>query len=320
MNGKWMPFLLAVALVVGLPRLLYGVLLISNLTDDTNEGTSTSTQKEDTMSIRVLTEDGFIDMELEEYLVGVLLMEIPADFHMEAEKAQAVVARTYALRSTKYKDKHPENAICTNPGCCQGYRDVGEYLLSGGREDRIKRARDAVAGTQGLVLTYEGVLIDATYFSCSGGQTEDALAVWGVDVPYLQSVTSPGEEIATYYWDSVQFSTDEFMNALGRELSGAPDRWFGLTTYTNGGGVETMVIGGKVYTGTQLRAMLNLRSTAFTVSVDKDTISIVTRGFGHRVGMSQYGAQAMALNGAGYEQILIHYYPGTEIDKAEYIS
>ena len=125
----------------------------------------------------------------------------------------------------------------------------------------------------------------------------------------------PGEEDAAHYWDCVEFSSESFQEALGRELSGTPDRWFGKTTYTRGGGVECMVIGGKLYTGTELRTALSLRSTAFSVSLAGDSITITTKGFGHRVGMSQYGAQAMALQGKGYREILLHYYPGTVIDK-----
>ena len=206
-----------------------------------------------------------------------------------------------------------------DPQCCQGYEDISEYLHNGGSEDRINLAREAVDQTKGEVLTYEGTLIDATYFSCSGGQTEDALAVWGIDIPYLQSVSSPGEEHATYYWDSVQFTFDEFQDALSLELDGSPGSWFGSTTYTKGGGVETIRIGDRVYSGTELRTKLGLRSTAFSISVSNGKITIITKGFGHRVGMSQYGANAMALNGAQYSQILTHYYPGTEIDKVDFI-
>ena len=95
------------------------------------------------------------------------------------------------------------------------------------------------------MLTYDGALIEATYFSCSGGRTEDAVAVWGTDVPYLRSTDSPGEEKATHYMDTVTFSAEEFQNLLGADLSGLPGSWFGEITYTDGGGVDTIDIGGE---------------------------------------------------------------------------
>lgn len=314
MKGKCRAFLLAIALVVGFPRLVLGIWTLLNSSNEVSQE-PTTLSKGNVVTVNVLTDNGIKTMELEEYLVGVLLREIPGDFHIEAQKAQAVVARTYTLRTTLFKEKHPSNAICTDPGCCQGFRDPAEYLLSGGNRERVLLASQAVSQTSGQVLMYQDMPIDATYFSCSGGQTEDALAVWGVDVPYLQSVASPGEETAEHYWDSVQFTLGEFQNGLGQKLGGSPNNWFGAITYTRGGGVESIVIGGRTYAGMELRELLGLRSTAFSVSVANDIITVTTRGFGHRVGMSQYGAQAMALNEKNYEEILMHYYPGTVIDK-----
>lgn len=320
MNGKWMPLCFAVLLVFGFPRLVYGVLSIVREENDVAYTTCTQTTQESASTkIAVLTGDTVEKMELDEYLVGVLLCEIPGDFHIEAQKAQAVVARTYALQTVRFKGKHIENAICTDPGCCQGYRVPTDYLSSGGTQERIALAKYAVQQTKGQVLTYLGTLIDATYFSCSGGQTEDALAVWGADIPYLQSVPSPGEENAAYYQNSIDFSAEGFQEALGRKLYGAPNGWFGKITYTRGGGVESIIIGGVTYAGTEIRSILGLRSTAFEIRTSGSTITITTKGYGHRVGMSQYGAQAMAQAGKSYSMILAHYYPGTEIDKEDLI-
>lgn len=264
-------------------------------------------------TLSVLTDDGVVEMSLEEYLTGVVLAEMPADFEMEAKKAQAVVARTYSLRSRDGKSKHELAAVCTNSACCQGYFAPQDYLSQGGSQEAVDAAAQAVEETAGLVLTYEGSLIEATYFSCSGGRTEDAAAVWGTDVPYLQSTESPGEEGAAYFTDTVTFSAEEFAQAIGRELSGLPGTWLGEITYTDGGGVDSMEIGGESYTGKQLRNLLGLRSTAFMITPVGSSIVITTRGFGHRVGMSQYGADAMAVQGSGFEEILAHYYQGTEL-------
>ena len=251
-------------------------------------------------------------MDLREYLVGVVLAEMPASFESEALKAQAVVARTYT-RKRMEGGKHGQAAVCMDSGCCQGWRSGEDYLAQGGKQSAVEKVRAAVADTDGLVLRYEGRLIDATYFSCSGGVTEDAVAVWGQDVPYLKSVQSPGEEEAPRFSDTVTFSPGDFAGKLGLSAAGDPGNWFGAVTYTAGGGVETMVIRGKSFSGTQLRAKLGLRSTAFAIAVSGDTITVTTRGFGHRVGMSQYGAQAMAREGSSFSEILAHYYTGTEL-------
>lgn len=255
-------------------------------------------------------------MSLREYLVGVVLAEMPADFEPEALKAQAVVARTYTRKRMEH-GKHDGAAVCMDSGCCQGWKSAEEYLSQGGRSASVEKIRSAVEDTDGLVLCYEGKLIDATYFSCSGGTTEDAVAVWGQDVPYLQSVESPGEEEAPRFTDSVSFSPAQLAGRLGLDSSGDPTAWFGSVTYTDGGGVEAMVIRGKTFTGTQLRQKLGLRSTAFSVQPSADAITITTRGFGHRVGMSQYGAQAMARAGSTCAEILAHYYTGAELVREE---
>ena len=138
------------------------------------------------------------------------------------------------------------------------------------------------------------------------------MAVWGTDYPYLRATQSLGEEYAAHYTDTEYFSPSEFSDAFGG-LSGAPDTWIGYATYTAGGGVHSIVIGGKEYKGTQIRTMLGLRSTAFTMTVEGERIKVTTKGYGHRVGMSQYGADAMAMNGSTYPEILAYYYQGTEL-------
>lgn len=261
----------------------------------------------------VLRNGNLMLMDMDAYVAGVLLSEMPAGFHQEALKSQAVVARTYALKTNTVGQKHPNRAVCTESSCCQGYNTVADYISRGGTEEAVAKVCSAVAATTGQVLTYHGTLIEATYFSCSGGRTEDALAVWGTDIPYLQSVDSPGEEKATHYADMLKFTATEFAGRLGIEPSGKPSSWLGPVTYTDGGGVDTMEICGKNYRGTELRSLLGLRSTAFAILPIGETLYISSRGFGHRVGMSQYGAEAMAVAGSNYHQILSHYYTGATI-------
>lgn len=260
--------------------------------------------------IMVLTDSGNVrQMRLNEYLAGVVLAEMPVDFEEEALKAQAVVARTYTCKRSEHS-KHEGADVCTDSGCCQGYRDLQEYLDAGGTQEGVDKVRDAVASTDGTVLVYGGELIDATYFSCSGGTTEDAVAVWGQDVPYLQSVESPGEEDAPRYSDQVSYTPENFRLLTGCGGEGSPSAWFGGVTYTQGGGVDTIQICGETFTGTELRAALSLRSTKFSIDLVDGQIVVTTMGFGHRVGMSQYGAQAMAESGSDYQEILEHYYVG----------
>ena len=264
-------------------------------------------------TISVLLPDGAVtEMNMDTYLVGVVLAEMPSDFEMEALRAQAVVSRTYA-RKRNAGEKHAGGAVCTVSSCCQAYRTAAEFLAGGGTQAAVGKVTAAVESTHAQVLTYKGALIEATYFSCSGGRTEDAAAVWGNHIPYLQAVDSPGEENATHYTDTVQFTGAEFAARLGIDPKGAPGSWLGSVRYTAGGGVDTMTIGGKSFTGVALRQNLGLRSTAFAISASGDIVTVTTKGFGHRVGMSQYGADAMAVRGSTYRQILAHYYPGTEL-------
>ena len=265
------------------------------------------------LPMKLTAEDGtVVQMDMDEYLVGVVLAEMPASFEEEALKAQSVAARTYTRKAWESGGKHGDGSVCTSAACCQGYLPEAAYISRGGTQEAADKVRSAVMATSGCVLTYEGTLIEATYFSCSGGSTEDAVAVWGTDYPYLQAVESPGEESAAHFTDTVSFTPTAFQQALGTVLSGSPAGWFGPVTYTEGGGVASMTIGGEVYSGTRLRTLLGLRSTNFTISPGEE-ITITTKGYGHRVGMSQYGADAMAAAGSTFREILSHYYPGTEV-------
>ena len=309
-------FALAIILGLGIPWLVYTVALRNTHTQQLAQTTASTEQTqvptEPMFSLPVLTADGSVEnMELDGYVLCAVLAEMPADFEMDALKAQAVVARTYALKRYGTQWKHEGGAVCTDSTCCQAFCSVEEYLQKGNSQSSLEKVQQAVTATKNQVLKYGGELIEATYFSCSGGKTEDALVVWGQDIPYLKALDSPGEERAAHYIDTETFTLVQIENALGVDLEG---NWLGEVTYTDGGGVDTIVIGGKVYKGTQLRQLLGLRSTAFVMTAVGDSVTITTKGYGHRVGMSQYGADAMAVNGSGYEDILSYYYPGTTLE------
>ncbi len=317
MYKQWKEALIAALLAVVLPSVVFlcipsGVTTIP-LTPEQHTGEQTESTDAKFM-IPVLMNDGSVhNMDMNEYLIGVVLCEMPATFETEALKAQSVVARTYALKRYTVGEKHDFAAICTDPTCCQGYVSPSEYVENGGTQGDIDKIVQAVIDTTDEVLMYNGSLIEATYFSCSGGKTEDAQAVWGSEIPYLQAVNSPGEEKAAHYTDTVTFTAEEFQSMLGVQFSGAAGTWIKAVTYTPGGGVDTMQICDKLYSGVTLRQKLGLRSTAFVMTAVGSTITVTTKGFGHRVGMSQYGSDAMAISGSNYIQILAHYYQGAEL-------
>lgn len=256
--------------------------------------------------ISILSDNGVESMEINDYLTGVLLAEMSPVFHPEALKAQAVAARTFALHGKTFASKHVGADVCTAANCCQGYISPEEYVLNGGKSETVLKMQEAVEATGSKVLYYNGDLIEATYFSASGGRTEDAEEVWGSSVPYLQSVESAEGDS---YFETVM-AKDLFCEKLGLSKG---DVHFDKPTYTSGGGVESIRINGTSFTGTQLRQRLRLRSTNISFSVHQDEIHIITNGYGHRVGMSQYGADAMAEKGSDYREILKHYYMGVTV-------
>ncbi|MBQ7415521.1 MAG: stage II sporulation protein D [Oscillospiraceae bacterium] len=265
------------------------------------------------VTVPVLKSDGSVkQMDLEDYICRVVLGEMPASFETEALKAQAVAARTYTLKCVLGGSKHSQGAVCTSHQCCQSYCEPEAYIRNGGTWDNVNKIFDAVQATNGEVLYYDGKLIMATYFSSAGGTTEDAKAVWGNAFPYLTVVESPEGDDA-YNGKTVTFTSAQFQKLLGVSLKGKPVSWFGAMTYTVGGGVDQIRIGGKLYKGTQLRTLLGLRSTDFTVSTTDTSVTFTTNGYGHRVGLSQYGADAMATTGSNYVDILYHYYCGTQL-------
>ena len=231
--------------------------------------------------------------------------EMPASYELEALKAQAVAARTYTLHRLA-----GGGTLSDDPSVCQAFipMDRAQDKLGTDWETLLGKLHQAVDETDGQVLTYNGQLISATYFSGSGGKTESAQAVWGSDIPYLVSVESPGEETTSDYESTVTVPLSEFLNTL--EIT-APT--VSSVSYTTGDGVDTIVIGGKTFTGLQLRSAFQLRSTRFQMTITEDAVTFDVLGNGHRVGMSQCGAEAMAESGSSYQDILLWYYTGVTL-------
>ncbi|MDD3164929.1 MAG: stage II sporulation protein D [Oscillospiraceae bacterium] len=269
-------------------------------------------------TVELLVGETVQTMSMRDYLIAVVFSEMPPSFPAEALKAQAVAARTFTMK--RIEDKKHDGCMCTNSGCCQSW--TAPDALTEKYGDHFAHYYDlvenAVLETDGEIVEYEGRLIDATYFSCSGGETEDAVAVWGSSVPYLVSVDSPGEEDAPHYFDQTQVPLSLFLETLaasvpGISLEGRPASWFSALSASDGGTVTSITVGGVMLSGSKIRALFGLPSAAFTVSVSDDSVIFTSRGYGHRVGMSQYGARAMAKDGADYREILQHYYSGVKI-------
>ena len=252
-----------------------------------------------------------------DYLPGVVAAEMPASFEPEALRAQAVAARTYILdRMAHPVEAHPDAAVCDDPGCCCAYVSEDEMRENWGADYRRnqRRIRNTVRSTDGMVLTWEGEPIRAVFHSSSGGMTETSAALWG-EVPYLVSVPSP-ETAADVpgFETTVTVSAADAAQALGIEPPEDPAQWLGEIRRDNAGRVETITIGGVTKTGAEARQLFSLRSTNFTVEVQDGNLVFHVTGSGHGVGMSQYGANVMAQQGAAYPEILAHYYPGTTLE------
>lgn len=269
------------------------------------------------------------ELDLEEYVKGVVAAEMPAEFHIEALKAQAVASRTYALsRANNYKEGHPDHReapLCTGIHC-QAYLTLEELTNIHAKdwpEKSWPKIEEAVNSTKGQVLYYKGEIIEPLYHSTSGGMTEDAQDVFAVDAPYLKSVSSPHEEEAPKFKSLVTLTGDEFIKKLTSKYPNSNitkdniSEKIKLVEKTKSGRIKKIAIDGTVINGSEIRELLELNSTNFTITYNpkNNIVDIETVGYGHGVGMSQWGANGMAKNDKKYKDILKHYYTNIKIDE-----
>lgn len=250
-----------------------------------------------------------LNLELEEYIVGVVGAEMPASFNVEALKAQAVLARTYALKSLSKGD------ILTDNSSTQNYKSDDELKAMWGSSFNTyyNKIRNAVISTKGMYLTYNEEIIEAVYHSTSNGVTEDASYVWGNSFPYLVSVSSPYDNSNSSFIKETFITYEDLTLKFGFLID--EDTEMNVLSKTLGDRVENVMIGSNTYSGVMLRNMLGLRSADFDIRKTDLGVYFTTRGFGHGVGMSQYGANGLAKNGANFETILKHYYTGVDINQ-----
>ena len=271
----------------------------------------------------VLQKDGsVVPVSMAEFLPGVLSGEMPAAFHEAALRAQAVAGRTYILsRLDSEKAAHPQADVCTDPGCCQAWDSEERMREKWGAdfERYYGKIRAAVRDTDGACLFWEGEPILACFHSSSAAVTENSAAVWSGALPYLVSVTSPetAQDVPNYI-TTVELSCEAFREKIwseypGADLSGEPAGWLGEVRREQSGRVESVIIGGIRAEAETLRSLFSLRSAAFTAEYTGAGFRFTVTGYGHGVGMSQYGANVMAARGSTWQEILQHYYPGAEL-------
>ncbi len=270
-------------------------------------------QTENMILVYYTKEDRVASVDIEEHLVGVLAGEIPVSFSPEAIKAQAVAARSYIMYK-KGSAAHKGGAdVCTDYRHCKTWLSEGEIreLYGDKAEEATAIFKSAIEATKGEVLVYDGKVALAVFHAMSGGgATESAAEVWGGDYPYLVSVSTDDEGFEGYE-TTVTFSLEEYWkiaaSAGATPEGGSP---YSVLSRSSGGGVAQCMIGGVTLTGVQVRALYGLRSANFIVKVMGAAVTFTVEGSGHGVGMSQCGAENMALSGASYTDILTHYYPG----------
>lgn len=263
------------------------------------------------------------EVKLDEYLYHVVSAEMPADFELEALKAQAVVARTYTIyKIINNQKKHGEADICDSSSCCQAWISKEDRLArwdENVRESNWNKIVQVVDSTQGKLITYNSEPINAFFHSNSGGTTEVPLNVWGGSgYPYLQVVQTAGEEEYSQYSSEVTLTKEQLVKKVKEKhadlvVDFEQEDSIKVTEYTDSGRVRTLKIGNVNLSGVEARAILGLRSTNFKVEINENQIKFSVIGYGHGVGMSQTGADALAKQGKNYEEIIKHFYVGVEI-------
>ncbi|MBU5336908.1 stage II sporulation protein D [Intestinibacter bartlettii] len=263
-------------------------------------------------------------MDIETFLYGVVATEMSSEFSEEALKAQAVAARTYIIYKMENNMTQGHNGayICTNSNHCQAYASYNELKKQRG-EDWIKESypkiKKAVDDTKGHILTYDDKAILPLYFSTSSGMTENSEEVFSAQYPYLKSVSSPYEEQSPKYYTELKVNKSDFISLLKKNYSSISissenlNKVVKILSRTTAGSVNIIKVGNKELTGRNIRTIFGLNSSNFDIEFNGDTVVFKVKGYGHGVGMSQWGAEGMAQKNYKYDDILFHYYTDTKI-------
>lgn len=265
-------------------------------------------------------------VELDQYLCHVVSAEMPADYELEALKAQAVVARTYTIYKVKNK-KHENADICDNSSCCQAWvskEDRFDRWEEGKKESNWQKIEQCVNDTKGKIVTYQNEPINAFFHANSGGKTEIPVNVWGgTNLPYLQVVETAGEEGYTQYLSEVELTYDEMLNKLKEKYADIQidfnnDEEIKIIAHTDSQRVKTVKFGNHELSGVETRTIFGLKSTNFEITKQEGKIKFSVKGYGHGVGMSQTGADTLAKQGKTAEEIIHHFYQDVEIKEINY--
>ena len=297
-----------------------------------SEGTNESTeqvqeqydyQKYKTIKLEHIENGEVEELNIDEYLYGVVASEMPASFELEALKAQATVARTYTIyQMTNNSTKHENADMCDDFNCCQAWISKEERISkwdSKEAESNWEKIVQAVDSTKGKIVAYNKQPINAFFHANSGGVTESSLNIWGgIDYPYLKSVETSGEEGYTQYASEVTLTQQELLEKLKVKyedctIDFSTQNCIEILEHTTSGRIKTIKFGNKEIAGTEARTLLGLKSTNFNFVIENDNITFSVIGYGHGVGMSQTGADALAKAGSNYEDIIKHFYTDVEI-------
>lgn len=270
------------------------------------------------------TDTGVVEeLDLDTYLYGVVSSEMPASFELEALKAQATVARTYTIYQIKNGGKHENADLCDSSLCCQAW--ISKENRMARWEENLKdeywnKIVQAVNETKGKVILYQGEPINALFHSNSGGSTELSINVWGGDLPYFQTVETAGEDAYSSYKSEVDFSKDELIKRMLEkysefEINFDDPECIKILEYTESGRVKKINIGNKEISGTDARTMFELKSTKFSFEIKENSVKFYVTGYGHGVGLSQCGSDALAKQGKKYDEIIKYYYKDVEISE-----
>lgn len=327
-------FILGLSLVVIIIPIISSLLLYNISDDETIKNKVPNVLKKVTyekidknapvIDIYNADENKIIKMNIEEYLYGVLSSEMPSTFNEEALKAQAIAARTYVIYKIEnnIKSGHKNAVVCTNSYHCQAYTSY-ENLKKTKGEDWIKsdysKIKKVVDSTKGQILTYDSKAILPLYFSTSSGKTENSVDVFSTQYPYLVSVDSPYEENSPKYLTTYSVEKSKFIKYIKNTYPKSNisldklDDEIEIESRTEGGCVKTIKVGNIKMSGISMRKIFNLNSANFTINCNNNEVKFTVKGYGHGVGMSQWGAEGMAQKGYKYYDILFHYFKGSDI-------
>lgn len=323
-------FIVTIIVSIVFIPILFGFLSSSSMAESNNKVEKVKNKKLvdvvnlEEVEVYISKENKVEKVPLEEYVLSVVSSEMPATFHEEALKAQSILARTFVINKLITGCNNIKEGNICDTTHCQAYLNINEKKKAWGKDgdEYLKKLKKVVKETEGKVLSYNDQLVKyPQYFSTSSGNTEDAVAVFSEDVPYLKSVESPGEEISPKYESEISMSISDFKSKIKKSI---PNSDLGnniteevkILNRNTGGTVDDIKIGDTTIKGKEFRKIFGLNSANFTLEVLEDKINIKCLGYGHGVGMSQWGANVMAKEGSKYDEILEHYFKGSKIEES----